>query len=104
MPHDDGSRSALLQTLLASFCKEFVGGLVEKRADVKTGRPNPSPDPDPDPDPKPNPNPNPNQVKTGRRIKDAFGELQASLREVRPFEGSAFEDAYLLEAVRTWLG
>ena len=26
--------------------------------------------------------------------------LQASLREVRPFEGSDFEDAYLLEAVR----
>jgi len=72
VPHDEGSRSALLQTLLASFCKEFVGGLVEKRADVKTGR----------------------------RIKDAFGELQASLREVRPFEGSDFEDAYLLEAVR----
>jgi len=72
VPQDEGSRSALLQTLLASFCKEFVGGLVEKRADVKTGR----------------------------RIKDAFGVLQASLREVRPFEGSDFEDAYLLEAVR----
>ena len=52
VPTDEGSRAALLQTLLASFCKEFVGGLVEKRADVKTGR----------------------------RIKDAFGALQAALR------------------------
>lgn len=72
VPTDEGSRAALLQTLLASFCKEFVGGLVEKRADVKTGR----------------------------RIKEAFGALQAALREVRPFEGDDFEDSYLLEAVR----
>ena len=34
------------------------------------------------------------------RITGAFGALQASLREVRPFEGDDFEDAYLLEAVR----
>ena len=52
-----------------------MGGLVEKRADVKTGR----------------------------RIKDAFGALQAALREVRPFEGDDFEDSYLLEAVRLTL-
>eukprot|EP00908_Phaeocystis_cordata_P024724 Transcript_7179.p5 GENE.Transcript_7179~~Transcript_7179.p5 ORF type:complete len:312 (+),score=185.17 Transcript_7179:1409-2344(+) len=72
VPLDEGSKSALLQTLLASFCKDFVGSLVEKRADVKTGR----------------------------RIKDAFTALHGTLRDVRPFEGADFDDAYLLEATR----
>ena len=52
--------------------KDFVGALVEKRADVKTGR----------------------------RIKDAFTALHGTLRDVRPFEGADFDDAYLLEATR----
>ena len=75
IPDDEGSRAALLQTLLAGFCRDYVGALVEKRADVKTGR----------------------------RIKDSFSDLQATLRDVRPFEASGdsgFDDAYLLEAVR----
>ena len=48
VPSDDASRSALVQNVCASFCREFVGALVE-RADVKTGR----------------------------KIKDAFTALQA---------------------------
>ena len=43
--------------------KDFVGSLVEKRADVKTGR----------------------------RIKDAFTALHGTLRDVRPFEGADFD-------------
>ena len=38
LPTDEASKGALLQTLLAGFCRDFVGALVEKRADVKTGR------------------------------------------------------------------
>jgi len=49
-----------------------VGALVEKRADVKTGR----------------------------RIKDAFNTLQAQLKAVQPFDADGFSDEYLLEAVR----
>jgi len=38
VPPDDASKASLLQTLLATFCRDFSGALVEKRADVKTGR------------------------------------------------------------------
>ena len=34
----DAIKASLLQTLLATFCRDFSGALVEKRADVKTGR------------------------------------------------------------------
>ena len=71
MPSDDASRSALVQNVCASFCREFVGALVEKRADVKTGR----------------------------KIKDAFNALQAQLKAVQPFDQSEFSDEYLLDAV-----
>ena len=30
VPPDDGSRAALLQTLLAGFCKDFVGGAAPR--------------------------------------------------------------------------
>jgi GTP-binding protein EngB required for normal cell division len=72
VPPDDASRSALVQSVVASFCREFVGSLVEKRADIKTGR----------------------------RIKDAFQALTASLKAVQPFNPHDFTDEYLLEAVR----
>ena len=51
VPPDEASRGALVQNIVASFCRDYVGGLVEKRADVKTGR----------------------------RIKDAFGTLAATM-------------------------
>ena len=72
VPADDASRSALIQSVTASFCRDYVGALVEKRADVKTGR----------------------------RIKDAFTSLQQQLKAVQPFDEAAFPDAYLLEAVK----
>ena len=72
VPSDDASRSALVQNVCASFCREFVGALVEKRADVKTGR----------------------------KIKDAFTALQAQLKAVQPFDQSEFSDEYLLDAVK----
>jgi len=72
VPTDEASKASLIQTMTASFCRDFTGALVEKRADVKTGR----------------------------KIKDAFIELQAQLRAVTPFDAAAFSDAYLVEAVR----
>ena len=36
--HTVASKASLLQTLLATFCRDFSGALVEKRADVKTGQ------------------------------------------------------------------
>ena len=36
--HANTGKTSLLQTLLATFCRDFSGALVEKRADVKTGR------------------------------------------------------------------
>ena len=103
VPPDDASKASLLQTLLATFCRDFSGALVEKRADVKTGR----------------------------KIKDAFVALQArfgsrptsllphpshisptsdpafpsvalqaNLRDVAPFDASQFSDETLLEACR----
>jgi hypothetical protein len=38
VPSDDSGKGSLVQTLVAGFCRDFVGALVEKRADVKTGR------------------------------------------------------------------
>jgi len=72
VPPDAASRAALVQNLVASFSRNFVGALVEKRADVKTGR----------------------------RIKDAFNALAAELKQVQPFHEAAYPDAYLLEAAR----
>jgi hypothetical protein len=73
VPGDDAGRSSLVQTIVAGFCRDFVGSLIEKRADIKTGR----------------------------RIKDAFLELQSQLRLVTPFDiDGPFSDAYLLEAAR----
>eukprot|EP00315_Gephyrocapsa_oceanica_P007285 CAMPEP_0185296100 /NCGR_PEP_ID=MMETSP1363-20130426/8861_1 /TAXON_ID=38817 /ORGANISM="Gephyrocapsa oceanica, Strain RCC1303" /LENGTH=726 /DNA_ID=CAMNT_0027892721 /DNA_START=74 /DNA_END=2254 /DNA_ORIENTATION=+ len=72
VPADEAGKTALAQTLIASFCRDFVGALVEKRADVKTGR----------------------------RIKDAFEALQATLRDVSPFSAAAFPDEYLVEAAK----
>lgn len=72
VPPDDASRAALVQSVVASFCRDFVGALVEKRADVKTGR----------------------------RIKDAFHTLNAAVKAVQPFNSAEFTDEYLLEAVR----
>lgn len=72
VPTDEASRAALIQSVVASFCREFVGALVEKRADVKTGR----------------------------KIKDAFNTLNAQLKAVAPFAEDEFSDEYLLEAVR----
>ena len=69
---DEGSRAALVQNMLASFCREYVGALVEKRADVKTGR----------------------------RIKDAFTTLSTDLKAVSPFDEVSYPDSYLFEAVR----
>ena len=73
VPQDEAGRSSLTQTIVASFCRDFVGSLVEKRADIKTGR----------------------------KIKDAFLDLQAHLKLVTPFEATGrFSDEYLLEAAR----
>jgi len=72
VPADEAGKTALAQTLIASFCRDFVGALVEKRADVKTGR----------------------------RIKDAFEALQGTLRDVSPFSAAAFPDEYLVEAAK----
>jgi len=71
VPPDEASRSALVQNHVATFARDYVGSLVEKRADVKTGR----------------------------RIKDAFNSLNEQLRAVSPFDPEHFSDAYLLEAV-----
>ena len=72
VPPDEASRSGLVQNVVASFAREFVGALVEKRADVKTGR----------------------------RIKDAFTTLHTQLQHVNPFDVDTYTDEYLLEAVR----
>ena len=72
VPSDDASQSALLHTMIASFCREFVGSLVEKRADIRVGR----------------------------RLKDSFLVLQQQLRLVSPFDGATFSDEYLLEAAK----
>ena len=72
VPIDAASRSALVQNLVASFSRNVVGALVEKRADVKTGR----------------------------RIKDAFAALSKELKAVKPFDESAYPDQYLLDAAR----
>lgn len=72
VPSDEGSRVGMVQALVAGFCRDYVGSLTEKRADVKTGR----------------------------RIKDAFSKLQLQLRELTPFDAETFPDAEILEAVR----
>jgi len=72
VPTDDSGKGSLVQTLVAGFCRDFVGALVEKRADVKTGR----------------------------RIKDAFVRLQGQLTDVTPFTAEKFPDAYLIEAAK----
>jgi len=72
VPVDEGSRNAHVQHLVASFCRDYIGALTEKRADVKTGR----------------------------KIKDAFTALVGQLRAVEPFDPDAYPDAYLLEAIR----
>jgi len=72
VPPDAASRSALVQNLVGAFSRHFVGALVEKRADIKTGR----------------------------RIKDAFNSLATQLRTVQPFDERSYPDAYLLEAAR----
>ena len=73
VPADDASRSALIQSVTASFCRDYVGALVEKRVDVKTGR----------------------------RIKDAFTSLQQQLKAVQPFDEAAFPDATCWRRSRT---
>jgi len=73
VPNDESDRTVLIQDMVASFCREFTGALVEKRADVKTGR----------------------------HIKDAFNALTSQLRDVKPFDSrDDFSDSYLIEAVR----
>jgi len=72
IPSDDASTSALLHTMIASFCREFVGSLVEKRPNIRVGR----------------------------RLKDSFVQLQQQLRIVSPFDAASFSDAYLLEAAK----
>jgi len=72
VPADEAGKGSLIQTLVAGFCRDFVGALVEKRADIKTGR----------------------------RIKDAFVRLQTQLTEVAPFTTDKFPDAYLIEAAK----
>ena len=72
VPADDASKAALLQNVVASFAREYVGALVEKRADIKTGR----------------------------RIKECFVGMHGALKQVAPFSGAAFSDEALLEAVR----
>ena len=96
VPSDEGSKSAMLQTLIADFSREFVGSLVERRPDIKTGR----------------------------KIKECFVGLHGALRQVpaksappltsrsarcadrearwqvAPFTSSSFSDECLLEAVR----
>jgi len=72
VPPDESSRASLVQTTVASFCRDFVGALVEKRADMKVGR----------------------------KIKDAFVGLQQHVRDVQPFDTETYSDEYLREAVR----
>ena len=72
VPPDEASRSAYVQNVVSSFARDFTGALVEKRADVKTGR----------------------------KIKDAFTALQQQLHDVTPFDTESYSDGYLIEAVR----
>jgi len=72
VPLDEYARTSMMQSMLTTFCRAFVGGLVEKRADLKTGR----------------------------RIKDAFHELAGSIKAVTPFDSDSFSDEYILEGVR----
>jgi len=68
-----GARGVMIQDMVASFCRDFTGALVEKRG----------------------------HVKTGRNIKDAFNALTLQLRDVKPFDTeSDFSDTDLIEAVR----
>ena len=72
VPPDEHSRGSLVQSTTASFCRDFVGALVEKRADMNTGR----------------------------KIKDSFVALQQHVRDVHPFDSESYSDEYLREAVR----
>mmetsp|Transcript_17834 Transcript_17834/g.40976 ORF Transcript_17834/g.40976 Transcript_17834/m.40976 type:complete len:649 (-) Transcript_17834:603-2549(-) len=72
VPTDELARSSMVQGLLTTFCRCFVGALVEKRADLKTGR----------------------------HIKDAFHALNQGVKAVQPFDNTSFSDEYILEGVR----
>mmetsp|Transcript_28265 Transcript_28265/g.76060 ORF Transcript_28265/g.76060 Transcript_28265/m.76060 type:complete len:742 (-) Transcript_28265:238-2463(-) len=72
IPSDDTSRVALAQSIVAQFCRDFVGSLTEKRAGVHTGR----------------------------RIKDSFTRLRTAVHACDAVSPAAYPDAYITDAVR----
>lgn len=69
VPADEYARSSMVQNMLTTFCRGFIGALVEKRPDLKIGR----------------------------RIKDAFHTLNRNIKAVTPFDVSSFSDEIILE-------